>query len=148
MLELAFENAAFFWGVPIGYGSPKTLFNTYMHNCKGDLRELSPSFLIGAPATWEVIRKAILVQLEELAVSLSTSIFAALSQENASSSVNGFSKETPLQSTILGLTREIVGSRLRFGMSGGGPIAPSTQRFLSMTMAPLINGFGLTETMA
>ena len=149
MLEFAFENAAFFWGMRIGYGSPKTLFDAFMHGCKGDLQELCPSFLIGAPAIWEAIKKAILVKLEGLNNSVGNLISAmVLPSEDAMPYVNGSSQDESLRSTISEVTHNVVGSRLRFGMSGGGPIAPSTQRFLSTVMAPLINGFGLTETMA
>jgi long-chain acyl-CoA synthetase len=33
-------------------------------------------------------------------------------------------------------------------MNGGGPIAKDTQRFISMAITPMINGYGLTETTA
>jgi len=33
-------------------------------------------------------------------------------------------------------------------MSGGGPVAKDTQRFISMVIAPMIIGYGLTETAA
>jgi long-chain acyl-CoA synthetase len=33
-------------------------------------------------------------------------------------------------------------------MNGGGPIAKETQRFISMAIAPMISGYGLTETTA
>jgi len=33
-------------------------------------------------------------------------------------------------------------------MNGGGPIAKDTQRFISMCIAPMISGYGLTETSA
>lgn len=76
-------------------------------------------------------------------------ILTALDDGDASNA-HSVSKELSLEATAtaLQLASEVVGSRLRLGMSGGGPISPGTQRFLSMVMAPLINGFGLTETMA
>ena len=43
---------------------------------------------------------------------------------------------------------EATGGRLRICMNGGGPIAKETQRFISMAIAPMINGYGLTETAA
>ena len=149
VLEFAFENASLFWGMRIGYGNSKTLFNTSMHNCKGDLQELNPSFLIGAPVVWEAISKAIHLKLEGLADLVRGAISTALDDGGA---INTHSYSENLlhtaNATALRIASEVVGSRLRFGMSGGGPISPSTQRFLSKVMAPLINGYGLTETMA
>jgi len=48
--EYAFENTCFYWGVKMGYGSPRTLSSTSMKNCQGDIKEFSPSILIGVPA--------------------------------------------------------------------------------------------------
>ena len=42
--------------------------------------------------------------------------------------------------------REATGGNLRLGMSGGGPLGRATQLFVSSTIAPLIQGYGLTET--
>ena len=149
MLEFAFENTSLLWGMRIGYGNSKTLFNTSMHNCKGDLQELSPSFLIGAPAGWEAISKAIQSKLEGPKGLVGGAMSTALDDGGAINThcFSGNALHTA-NATALQVAHEVVGSRLRFGMSGGGPISPSTQRFLSKVMAPLINGYGLTETMA
>ena len=118
-----------------------------MHNCRGDLQELNPSFLIGAPAVWEAISKAIRKKLEGLGSLVIDAILTCLDDGDA---ICSFSEELSHEANVavLEIASNVVGSRLRFGMSGGGPISPSTQRFLSMVMAPLINGYGLTETMA
>ena len=42
---LVFELVAQFWGSTIGYGRIRTLTDTSVRNCKGDLRELQPEFL-------------------------------------------------------------------------------------------------------
>jgi long-chain acyl-CoA synthetase len=44
--------------------------------------------------------------------------------------------------------QEATGGRLRICMNGGGPIAKETQHFISMCIAPMISGYGLTETAA
>jgi long-chain acyl-CoA synthetase len=44
--------------------------------------------------------------------------------------------------------KEATGGRLRICMNGGGPIAKETQRFISLAITPMINGYGLTETSA
>jgi len=59
IIEFVFENAAIFWGATMGYGSPKTLTDTSVRSCKGDLLEFTPSIMVGVPAVWESIRKSI-----------------------------------------------------------------------------------------
>jgi long-chain acyl-CoA synthetase len=34
----------------MGYGSPKSLTDLSVRNCKGDLRELQPTIMAGVPA--------------------------------------------------------------------------------------------------
>jgi long-chain acyl-CoA synthetase len=49
----------------MGYGTPHTLSNVSMRNCKGDIAEFHPSILIGVPAVWETIRKGIESRVEK-----------------------------------------------------------------------------------
>jgi long-chain acyl-CoA synthetase len=44
--------------------------------------------------------------------------------------------------------RAATGGDVRLTISGGAPLAKETQRFLSVTHAPLLVGYGLTETTA
>jgi len=53
ILEFLVENLAIFSGIPIGYGTVKTLTDSSVRNCKGDLKELRPTLLAGVPAVWE-----------------------------------------------------------------------------------------------
>lgn len=50
IVEFMFENVCLFWGGTMGYGNPKTLSDTSVRNCKGDIREFRPTVLIGVPA--------------------------------------------------------------------------------------------------
>ncbi|KAF6815010.1 long-chain-fatty-acid-CoA ligase [Colletotrichum plurivorum] len=150
VLEFAFENSCFFWGVTMGYGGARTLFDYTSSSgsvVKGDLRLFQPTFMIGVPAIWERIRKAILAKVDAGTMAGRTT-FWAWHRAKEAWVASGFSGPADLNGTTSGAASEVVGSRLRFAMSGGGPVAESTQQFLSMAMAPLINGYGLTETMA
>lgn len=51
-----------------------------------------------------------------------------------------------LDALVFDKVREATGGDLRVAMSGGAPLARSTQDFLSLTLCPLINGYGMTET--
>src|SRR5271156_2743833 len=59
ILEFVFENACIYWGGVMGYGNPKTLSDTSVKNCKGDIREFKPTILVGVPAVWESVKKGI-----------------------------------------------------------------------------------------
>src|SRR2546429_1370756 len=65
IFEFVFENASLYWGSVMGYGSPKTLYDTSMRNCKGDIRELKPTLMVGVPAVWETVRKEIIRKVEK-----------------------------------------------------------------------------------
>jgi long-chain acyl-CoA synthetase len=47
----------------MGYGSPRTLTDSNCRNCKGDLKELRPTLLVGVPAMWELVKKGITTQV-------------------------------------------------------------------------------------
>merc|ERR1711977_320154 len=53
-----------------------------------------------------------------------------------------------MDSVVFKKIQEATGGRLRICMNGGGPIAKDTQKFISMAIAPMISGYGLTETAA
>ena len=57
ILEFVFENASLHWGSTMGYGNPKTLSDSSVRNCLGDIKEFKPSVLVGVPAVWESVKK-------------------------------------------------------------------------------------------
>ena len=147
VLEMAFEHACLFWGVCIGYGTPKTLFDSSTHDCKGDLRALRPTFVLGVPAIWESVRKAIVDSVHASSHSKKDRFRRALETRTKQ---KGCGVAFPPQSDVeeFNDARDMLGGRLRFMLTGGGPTAAATQKFISVVIAPLVNGFGLTETMA
>ena len=64
VLEFTIEHTCIFYGFQLGYGSPRTLTDSSVRNCKGDIRELRPTFMAGVPAVWETIRKGIQSKLD------------------------------------------------------------------------------------
>lgn len=146
VLEFAFEHACLFWGVCLGYGSPRTLFDSSVEGCKGDLRELRPTFMLGVPAIWETVRKAIVTLIAASSPDKQITFWEAL---GAKKTISGSAIFPPDQDEAAFCeARDLLGGRLRFMLTGGGPIAEHTQEFISLVVAPLVNGFGLTETMA
>lgn len=49
----------------MGYGSPRTLSEANMRNCKGDIQEFKPSLLVGIPAVYETVKKGVIANIEK-----------------------------------------------------------------------------------
>lgn len=147
IFELVFENACLFWGAILGYAHPRTLSNTTVRNCAGDLQELKPTLMVGVPAIWETIRKAILRKVSEGGI-VTRAIFQTalgLKQFLANNSLPG---AQILDAIVFNRVSAATGGRLRLCMNGAGPIAQATQEFISLTICPMIGGYGITETTA
>lgn len=147
ILEYVFENACLFWGGTMGYGNPKTISDRSMRNCKGDITEFCPTVLVGVPAVWETVKKGIMDKVAQLPP-LSRKLFWGAMSLKHFMLQSGVPGSSILDSIIFKKIREATGGRLRITMNGGGPIAPDTQHFISMTICPMIIGYGLTETSA
>lgn len=131
----------------MGYGNPKTLSDASVRNCKGDIAEFRPSVLVGVPAVYETVKKGILNKVNQLPAMRQKLFWAAMSAKSFLCS-SGIPGTGVLDAVVFKKVREATGGRLRIMMYGGGPMAKETQHFLSMTIAPMICGYGLTETSA
>jgi long-chain acyl-CoA synthetase len=132
-------------GITLGHGSPKTLTDASMRNCKGDLAEFKPSLIVGVPAVWELVKKGIIGKIESSGMVKWNIFWASLSAKKALLAA-GLTGSGIIDSMIFGPIRAATGSNLRFGINGGGPLAKDTQISMSMTLAPIVAGYGLTET--
>ncbi|CDH58263.1 long-chain-fatty-acid--ligase [Lichtheimia corymbifera JMRC:FSU:9682] len=144
ILEFVVENLCIFWGVTLGYASVRTLTDTSVRNCKGDIREFRPTIMTGVPQVWESIRKGVLAKVNALspkAQAMFHKAFATKLWLMERQLPTGF-----LDKTIFGKIRDQVGGRLRFALSGGAPVSIETQRFLSVTVCPILGGYGMTES--
>jgi len=147
ILEFVFENACLYWGGTMGYGNPKTLSDTSVKNCKGDIREFRPTILVGVPAVWESVKKGIVAKVNSGSPIVKNLFWGALWAKNNLLHW-GLPGAGLLDAVVFKKVKEATGGRLRICMNGGGPIAKDTQRFISMAITPMINGYGLTETTA
>ncbi|KAF7724465.1 long-chain fatty acid-CoA ligase [Apophysomyces ossiformis] len=144
VLEFLVENVCLFWGVTLGYGSPRTLTDASVRNCQGDIKEFRPSILTGVPAVWESIRKGVLSNVQKTSA-------AAQAVFNRAFNTKAWLMDRGLPTgwldvTVFNKIKEQVGGRLRFGLSGGAPLARETQQFLSVTLCPILGGYGMTES--
>ncbi|KAI9830696.1 MAG: long-chain fatty acid-CoA ligase [Phylliscum demangeonii] len=147
ILELVFENLVLYWGGTMGYGNAKTLADSSVRNCKGDILELRPTILVGVPAVWETVRKGIVAKVNQGSVVVRSMFWGAMATKNFLMSW-ALPGSGLLDAVVFKKVQDATGGRLRVCFNGGGPIAKETQRFLSMAIAPMVIGYGLTETTA
>ncbi|KAJ3102695.1 long-chain fatty acid-CoA ligase [Phlyctochytrium bullatum] len=146
VLEFIVELLCCYEGISIGYGTVKTLTDTSVRNCLGDIRELRPTLMCGVPAVWESIRKGVLGKLRE-ASEIQRRIF------HIAFELKWFLIQCGLpfgflDAIVFNKIKAQTGGRLKFALSGGAPIPRSTQKFLSVCVCPLVNGYGMTESVA
>ena len=145
ILEFVFENAILFWGGTMGYGNPKTLSDQSVRNCKGDIREFQPTIMVGVPQVWESVKKGVIGKVNASNPVVKNMFWGAMSAKSMMTST-GMPGVGILDQVVFNKLKEATGGKLRICLSGGGPIAKDTLRFISMAITPMISGYGLTET--
>ena len=131
----------------MGYGNPRTLSDASVRNCNGDIREFRPTILVGVPAVWESVKKGIIAKVNQGSMVVKNLFWGAMATKSFLMST-GMPGSGILDAIVFKKIRDATGGRLRVCMNGGGPIAKDTQHFISMAIAPMIGGYGLTETTA
>ncbi|KAJ3257244.1 long-chain fatty acid-CoA ligase [Boothiomyces macroporosus] len=144
VLEFLVETLCMYTGVTIGYGSPKTLTDASVRNCKGDIRELRPTVMAGVPSVWETIKKGIMAKLNSQSPFVKFLFNSAFALKKNLMSIG--LPHSFLDSSIFGKIAESTGGRLRLALSGGAPIAAETHEFLTVALCHIVNGYGMTES--
>lgn len=119
----------------------RTLTDASVRNCKGDIKEFRPTLMTGVPAVWESIRKGILAKLGQAtpkAQKMFHKAFATKTWLLERHLPTGF-----IDKVVFNKIKDQVGGRLRFALSGGAPVSIQTQKFLSVTVCPILGGFGM-----
>ena len=147
IFEMALENLVLFIGGTLGYGNPRTLSDVSVKNCAGDMRELRPTVMVGVPQVWETIKKGVMSKLSSSSFVLKNLFWGAFSYKSFMSK-NKLPGASILDGIVFKKVRDLTGGRLRFTMNGASGIADETKNFLSLVLAPMLVGYGLTETFA
>ncbi|KAL3423268.1 AMP-binding enzyme [Phlyctema vagabunda] len=147
IFEFVVEHLFLFLGATMGYGTVRTLSASSMRNCKGDIQEFRPTLLVGVPAVWETVKKGIVAQVNSGSAAVQKLFWGALQTKSMLLS-KGLPGTGVLDAVVFKKVKMATGGRLRLTMNGGGPIAKDTQEFISLAIAPMINGYGMTETTA
>jgi long-chain acyl-CoA synthetase len=158
ILEFVYELCGILWGGTIGYATVKTLTEASTRNCKGDIKEFRPTILVGynlsprvsinnsIPAVWESIRKGIIGRVH--GTGLKEKIFWGAFVTKSFLQRWNLPGSSILNALVFNKVKEATGGRVRLALSGGAPLAIETQHFMTICVAPLIQGYGLTETCA
>ncbi|CEP63799.1 uncharacterized protein LALA0_S09e02762g [Lachancea lanzarotensis] len=147
IFELAFELITFYWGATLGYANVKTLSDTSVRKCQGDIKEFKPTVMVGVGAVWESIRKGIMGQVDHLP-SLTQKVFWGAYYMKLKMKRFHIPGGDTLGNIIFKKIRQATGGCLKIVLNGGGPISRDTQEFITTLLCPMLIGYGLTETMA
>ncbi|KAJ1911977.1 long-chain fatty acid-CoA ligase, partial [Mycoemilia scoparia] len=143
ILEFIVESICIFRGIAIGYGTKQTISNDNVRGCLGDIQELRPTIMIGVPQVWDTIRSSILHTVQERGRFISKLFNSAVTLK---SFLAKRSLPTGPIDVLFKKVKDQVGGRLKFIITGGAPISRETQNFFEMTLCPVIQGYGMTET--
>jgi len=145
VLALTAEGTMIFNGVTIGYGSARSLTDSMVRNCKGDLTELKPTLMAGVPTVFDRVKKGAREKIDKSG-GLTKSLFNFAYNLKKKAIANN--EDTPFwNSIIFNKFREQLGGRMRMMLSGGAPLSHDTHEFLRVCFGCfVVQGYGLTET--
>ncbi|BGP43871.1 long-chain fatty acid-CoA ligase [Rhodotorula kratochvilovae] len=151
IFELAVEFTLLYAGIVIGFGGVKTLTDTNMTNCVGDMRAFQPTIMTGVPTVWETIRKGLLARVSASGRFRAGMFHGAVAAKRWSSRVPllGSVVGALTDAVVFGKVKQATGGRLKYAINGGAGVSSETQEFLMRCLTPyFIQGWGLTETTA
>jgi len=149
ILEVTAENAILASGGCIGYGSAKTLTDNspcVAKGCNGDAKELRPTLMAAVPLIMDKIRSAVNDKVHQAG-----GVIGKLFDRGFRAKLEGLKtgKGAPFWDWLVfdRLRTRLLGGRVRYMLSGGGPLSKETQEFMNVVFCcPVGQGYGLTET--
>eukprot|EP01129_Flabellula_baltica_P014868 TRINITY_DN725_c0_g1_i1.p1 TRINITY_DN725_c0_g1~~TRINITY_DN725_c0_g1_i1.p1 ORF type:complete len:662 (-),score=170.38 TRINITY_DN725_c0_g1_i1:549-2534(-) len=145
ILAFDVESALLCRGSRIGTGTPRTLVDSGVTNCRGDIAELRPTVFVGVPSILTKIVKTIESKVETQSAFKQMLFRKAISDKVAALK---YGTQTPIwDKLIINKMKQILGGRLRLILSGGAPLSVKVAETLRGCFGiPVIQGYGLTET--
>ena len=140
ILEYVVELALGYIGLQIGYGRIRTLTDTSVRNCQGDLKEFKPTIMVGVPQIWETIRKGIINTVNKSGT-LKKSVFrGGMSIKKAGVPIlSGI-----VDSVVFSQVKAQTGGGLRYVLNGGAALSVETQQFLTHALVTVLQGEGFS----
>lgn len=146
IFELTFELVAFWWGGCLGYANVKTLTDLSCRNCQSDLVEFKPTVMVGVAAVWESVRKGVLAKVRRENALIQRIFWTAFHAKATFKSYH--IPGAGIFDVVFKKVKAATGGELRYVLNGGSPISKDAQVFVSNLIAPMLLGYGLTETCA
>lgn len=109
-----------------------------------DLGVVRPTIFVGVPKVYENVRDAVKRKMTGFKKTLFDAAFAAKVADIETGC--GYSPLWDL--LIFSKTKKALGGRVRFCITGGAPISKDTLQFVLCALAPVVQGYGATETSA
>jgi len=146
IMELMGEFLFLALGVPLGYSDPKTLTSKGSYP-KGAVEVFSPTLMVAVPKIWDSVKKGVEAKIA-LASPVSQFLVKTAFQARDFALKHGY--DTPLfKALVFKKFAAALGGRLRFALSGGGPLNSDVQDFTRTCFGiTIVQGYGLTETCA
>jgi len=146
IMELMAEFSMLALGCCICYADPKTLTTKGAYPI-GALEQYSPTIMVAVPKIWDFIKKGVEAKV---AASPPVAQFLVKTAFQARTFAINHGYDTPLfKKLVFKKFSKVVGGRLRFALSGGGPLNSEVQVFIRTCFGcPIFQGYGLTETNA
>jgi len=158
ILELCAELTMICMGIPIGFGSPRTLQDSGAKDAAsgkpcGDISALKPTIMPAVPVVLDGIAKGIQVQVAKQGRFKKELFFASLLLREwiyklaINETTEGAALIQSIDRHVFGPIHQKFGGQLRIIFSGGAPLAAKTQQFLTHALGiPIMQGYGATET--
>ncbi|CAK0870329.1 unnamed protein product [Prorocentrum cordatum] len=160
ILELVAELTMFSLGSAVGFADPKTISSKgacrqrpdgslnlkpeYPHP-PGGIQEFQPTVMAAVPKIWDILKKGV-----EDVVGKGSPVKRFLFQVAFSGRYWAVchGRESPLfKAVVFKKLSDMLGGRLKVGLSGGGPVSAEVQDFIRTAFCmPLLQGYALTET--
>jgi long-chain acyl-CoA synthetase len=144
ILELTAQLCMLGDGCTVCYADPKTLTATGASPI-GALEQFSPTVMAAVPKIWDTIKKGVEGKLS-LASPVARFLVDTAFEARSFAIAHGY--DTPLfKLLVFNKFAKVVGGKLKFALSGGGPLNSEVQFFIRTAFGcPLVQGYGLTET--
>ena len=149
-----FERVVYSLSLSIG---SHTYYNDSIFKLVDNLAEVRPTVLQCVPRVFESIHDKVVEgiakqsETEQAAIKWALEVGDAVAtKRNAGENVSIVLKgmEAMANKTVLSKMRERFGGRIKFCVSGGAPLNPTTAHFFNSIGIPVLEGWGLTETTA
>lgn len=113
-------------------------------NLLPDLGIVKPTIFAGVPKVYENVRDAVNRKM----TGTSKKLFDAAMEARVADLETGCGYSALWDMLIFKKTKQALGGRVRFCVTGGAPISKDTLHFVINALAPVVQGYGATETSA